>query len=305
MNILILGAGAVGLCVAARLSEVAFVHAVCRERHARAIAEQGLAMSGRWGDGHWRFGAATEPGEHAWDYCIITAKSYHTRALCEQYAEILRGRPVVSLQNGVGNEEIIAEFTDSVIGGTIITGFEWRGEGAVHVSVEAGPICLGRFPEGIDPGVERLVATFKAAGLSVVATASIRGALWSKVLYNCALNPLGAILGQPYGALADPATWTIIEAVVGEAFAVCRAEGVALPWASAADYLAHLAKVQLPATADHHSSMLQDLERGRPTEIDFINGAVVSRAEQHGIAVPVNHTLTQLIRFRQGRSGDT
>jgi 2-dehydropantoate 2-reductase len=97
-----------------------------------------------------------------------------------------------------------------VIGGTIITGFEWRGPAQVHVSVEAGPIRLGRFPAGLDTGVQRLVELFRRAGLNVQASESIRTDLWAKTLYNCALNPLGAIFDVPYGRLADSHSWSII-----------------------------------------------------------------------------------------------
>lgn len=304
MRILILGAGAVGLSVAAMLSPVATVHAVCRARHARVIAAEGFSMSGVWGGARLRFSAAeTPPDPGDWDYVIVACKSTDTRELAERFAPVLAGREVVSLQNGLGNEEILAGFTDRVIGGTIITGFEWRGDARVHVSVEAGPIRLGRFPAGTDPAVEGLVALLRAAGLKAGSTPSIRTALWAKTLYNCALNPLGALLGVAYGALSHPQSWAVIEEIVGEARAVCAAEGVALPWPGAAAYLEHLRTVQLPATAGHHPSMLQDLQRGRPTEIDFLNGAVASRGAALGIPTPVNATLARLIRFRESRGG--
>jgi len=304
MRILILGAGAVGLSVAGMLSPVASVHAVCRVRHARAIAADGFSMSGVWGEARLRFSAAeTLPDHEDWDYVIVACKSTDTRELAERFAPVLAGREVVSLQNGLGNEEILAGFTDRVIGGTIITGFEWRGDARVHVSVEAGPIRLGRFPAGADPAVEGLVALLRAAGLKAEATPSIRAALWAKTLYNCALNPLGALMGVAYGALAHPQAWAVIEEIVGEACAVCAAEGVALPWPDTTAYLEHLRTVQLPATAGHHSSMLQDLQRGRPTEIDFLNGAVASRGAALGIPTPVNATLARLIRFRERLGG--
>ena len=280
MKLLVLGAGAVGLSLAARLSPFCEVHALCRAQHAAAIAQQGFQ----------RF-----------DYCLVTAKSQQTRALCEQYHQVLEDAEVVSLQNGIGNEEILAEYSKRVIGGTIITGFEWRGPAQVHVTVEAGPIRLGRFPSGLDSGVERLVELFRLAGLSVQASEFIRTDLWAKTLYNCALNPLGAILDVPYGRLADRHSWMLIQRVIDEAFEVCRVKGIPLRWESAADYLQYLETVQLPATADHHSSMLQDIQKGRETEIDFLNGAIVRLGEQQGIATPINQALVELIRFKTGR----
>jgi 2-dehydropantoate 2-reductase len=299
MKLLILGAGAVGLSLAARLSPYCEVHALCRAQHAEAMKRQGLRLSGIWGSGRFSFPASPElPAVSAFDYCLVTVKSQQTRRLCEQYQRVLDNTEVVSLQNGIGNEEILVEYSDRVIGGTIITGFEWRGPAQVHVSVEAGPIRLGRFPAGLDRGVERLVELFRRAGLKVEASESIRTELWAKTLYNCALNPLGAILDVPYGRLAERHSWSIIQRVIEEAFAVCRAEAIVQRWASAADYLAYLKTVQLPATADHHASMLQDIRQGRETEIDFLNGAVVRLASKHGIATPINQTLAELIRFK-------
>jgi 2-dehydropantoate 2-reductase len=302
MKLLILGAGAVGLSLAARLSPFCEVHALCRKRHADAIRERGFRLSGIWGNGDFHFSASPElPADLAFDYCLLTAKSLQSRALCEQYAKVLGKTPLVSLQNGIGNEEILAEFSDRVIGGTIITGFEWRGPAQVHVTVEAGPIRLGRFPSGLDHGAEQLVELFRRAGLNVQASESIRTDLWAKTLYNCALNPLGAILDVPYGRLADAHSWSIIQRVIDEAFSVCRAEAIPQHWASAAEYLHYLKTVQLPATADHHASMLQDIRQGRQTEIDFLNGAIVRLGQQHGIATPTNETLVELIRFKTGQ----
>jgi 2-dehydropantoate 2-reductase len=299
MKLLVLGAGAVGLSLAARLSPFCQVHALCRTQHAEAISRQGFHMSGIWGSGNFRFQASPElPADLTFDYCLVTVKSLQTRAICQQYQQVLGGAEVVSLQNGIGNEEILTQFSDRVIGGTIITGFEWRSPAQVHVSVEAGPIRLGRFPAGLDTGVQRLVELFRRAGLNVQASESIRTDLWAKTLYNCALNPLGAILDVPYGRLADSHSWSIIQRVIEEAFAVCHAEAIPQRWESAADYLEYLKTVQLPATADHHASMLQDIRQDRETEIDFLNGAVVSLGKQHGIATPTNRTLVELIRFK-------
>lgn len=299
MRVLILGAGAVGLSLAARLSPFCQLHAVCREQHAAEIQRNGFVMSGIWGEGVFHFSASSEiPAGERFDYCIITSKSLQTRQLCEEHKALLADCEVISLHNGIGNEEIIAEYTDRVIGGTIITGFEWRGTAQVAVTVEAGPIRLGRFPSGMDAGVEALIDLFKAAGLTVEGSETIKSNLWAKTLYNCALNPLGAITGVAYGKLAAADSWAIIRRIITEAFAVSRAEQVTLPWSSPEEYLEYLKEVQLPATAEHHSSMLQDLQGGRKTEIDFINGAVSRLGRAHNIPTPTNDTLVDLIRFK-------
>ncbi|HVP97324.1 ketopantoate reductase family protein [Methanoregula sp.] len=300
MKILVLGAGAVGLSVAAKLSTACEVHAVSRKKNADSVRAAGFSLSGIWGTETFRFSISDcVPRDARYDYIIITAKSQDTESLCREYAAIIRDTETVSLQNGIGNEEIIARYTDRVIGGMIITGFEWRADNKVHVSVEAGPAKLGRFPEGFDEPVRRLVSLMAQAGIRVEGTSEIRSELWGKTLYNCALNPLGAVMGVPYGELARPAAWRIITRIVSEGFAVIHAEGIRLPWATADEYLQYLHDVQLPATAQHHSSMLQDLSRGRRTEIDFLNGAVVAKGAAHGIPTPVNACISDLVKFRE------
>jgi 2-dehydropantoate 2-reductase len=126
--------------------------------------------------------------------------------------------------------------------------------------------------------------------------------LWAKVLYNAALNPLGALLGVPYGRLAeDPDARATMDEVIDEAFAVATAAGVQLRWPAAAAYREVFYGRLVPATAEHRSSMLQDLERGRPTEIDALNGWVAGRGAELGVAAPVNATLARLIRARVRR----
>jgi 2-dehydropantoate 2-reductase len=300
MSVLVLGAGAVGLSIAAKLSTITSVHAVCRKRHAKAIADRGFVLTGIWGNAVYHFSAAENvPPEWDFSSIIITSKAVDTEEICAQHADLLRRSEVVSLQNGIGNEEIISRYTDHVIGGTIITGFEWQGDGAVKVTVEAGPVKLGRFPHGVDPVVHDLVNLLNVAGIRAEESGQIQGELWAKTLYNCALNPLGAIMEVPYGYLAHPDAWKIVEGVVREVYAVLGKAGIPLPWPDAGAYLEYLGTYQLPATAQHRSSMLQDIQNGKRTEIDFINGAVVSRAQTWGLNAPINEVLMGLVHFKE------
>lgn len=299
MKVLILGAGAVGLTLAAKLSSVCDVHAVCRQRHADRIRDIGFKMTGIWGESTCTFSCSEDVPEEDYDYVIISSKSTATEAICEQFSDVIKGREVISMQNGLGNEEIIARYTDKVIGGTIITGFEWAGDAQVHVSVETGPMNLGRFPSGLDEGVLQLVELVGSAGIQVTATENIMSSVWSKVLYNSALNPLGAVMGVPYGKLENMHAWNIVITLVKEAFMVAEAESVALKWRTADEYLHYLHEFQLPNTAEHHSSMFQDISSGRKTEIDFLNGAIAVRAKELGIDAPYNTFISEQIRFME------
>ncbi|MBT8507069.1 2-dehydropantoate 2-reductase [Methanomicrobiaceae archaeon CYW5] len=299
MRIAVLGAGAVGLSIAARLSTACDVYAVARPRHIAAIERGALRLTGLWGDELYTFPCGTDLPADDYDYILITSKSLATRSICEEFGGRFGDAEVVSIQNGIGNEEIIHEYTPNVIGGMIITGFEWRGDADVHVSVIGGNANFGRFPDGEDEPVCRLVSLFEEVGIGAESHPSIRTALWGKTLYNAALNPLGAIMNVPYGALKEPHAWHIIEQVVTEGFAAASADGVMLEWASPEEYLEYLANIQIPATAQHRSSMLQDITAGRITEIDFINGAIVRIGERYGIDTTVNNLICDLIHFRE------
>ena len=192
-----------------------------------------------------------------------------------------------------------------VLGGRVIFGAEITAPGHVHVSVHAEPTLLGA-PDPNDTRLETIATTlaqcFETAGVPAAPTTSIIAELWGKVLYNAALNPLGALLSVPYGALpANPHTKRLMDQVIAETFAVATANGVRLRWADPAAYAAAFYGRLVPSTAEHRSSMLQDLERGRPTEIDAINGWVAARAADLGLAAPVNATLTHLIHARTHR----
>ncbi|MBP2132929.1 2-dehydropantoate 2-reductase [Methanomicrobium sp. W14] len=300
MKVAILGAGAVGLSIAAKLSKICDVYAVSRKRNADAIKQRGFVMTGLWGEEKYSFKCSENlPESEKFDYIIITSKSNSTGSVCEQFKKYIKDTPTVSLQNGIGNEEIIYEYTDRVIGGMIITGFEWRHDAYIHVSVQAAPMRLGVYPTGTNEEVKVLVDLIKSAGIDVMEDSNIAGAIWGKTLYNAALNPLGAIMKVPYGRLLDENAWKIINEIVNEAFDVCKAEGIVLEWDCAEDYLKFLKKNQIPSTAEHHSSMYQDLSVCKRTEIDFMNGQIVKLGLKNGISTPVNRTIVNLIKFKE------
>ncbi len=305
-RILILGAGAVGLPLAAKLSRVADVVAVTREPYARAISARGLLIRGAWGAGTSRFPCVSEvTDEKDFDYILITSKSQDTEAICRQYKGLMGNSAVASLQNGIGNEEIISRYSDRVIGGVVMTGFVRAGDREVHVTANAGPMQIGRFPEGQDADVQGLADIMTRAGIPVETADYIRGNLWSKNLINCSLNPLSAITGVTYGKLKGPDSWHIIDQIVREIYAVVRAEGITLQWGNPDVFLGYLHGALIPVMAGHSSSMLQDILHGHKTEIDYLNGAVVSAGKRLGIATPYNSCISDIIRFKESSEGPT
>jgi len=299
-RILILGAGAVGLPLAAKLSRVADVVAVTRERSARAISSHGLAISGAWGDESANFTCVSElAGEEDFDYILITSKSQDTAGICQQYKDLIGSCDVVSFQNGIGNEETIARYSDRVIGGVVLTGFVREGDREIRITANAGPMQIGRFPEGLDAGVHGLADIMTRAGIPVETTDRIKGKLWSKNLINCSLNPLSAITGVTYGKLKEPSSWQIIDHLVREIYAVVQADGIRLQWPDPDTFLGYLHGALIPVMASHTSSMLQDILHGHPTEIDYLNGAVVTSGKRLGIATPYNAVISDTIRFRE------
>ena len=304
VRILILGAGAVGLPLAAKLSRVADVVAVTREPYARAVSSQGLLISGAWGSETVRFPCVSElTDKKDFDYILITSKSQDTEGICRQYKGLIGTSEVASLQNGIGNEETISRYTDRVIGGVVMTGFVRLGDREVHVTANAGPMQLGRFPEGLDAEVKGLADIMTSAGITVETSNRIIGKLWSKNLINCSLNPLSAITGVTYGKLKEPDSWHIIDQIVREIFAVVRAESITLQWGDPELYLEYLYGALIPVMAGHSSSMLQDILHGHLTEIDYLNGAVVTAGKRLGIATPYNACISDLIRFKESSKG--
>ena len=312
-RVLVAGAGGIGSVIGGLLAAAGHpVTLLGRASHLNAVDRDGLTITGIYGAHHVRAIACTTDvatlANTLFETILLTAKSWDTQAIATQVAPYLaRDGALVCLQNGLGNLEGATAVVgrERVLGGRVIFGAEIAAPGRVHVSVHAEPTLLGA-PNPTDTRLATIATTlaqcFERAGVPAAPTASIIAELWGKVLYNAALNPLGALLGVPYGALpANPHTKRLMDQVIAEAFAVATATGVRLRWADTDAYAAAFYGRLVPSTAEHRSSMLQDLERGRPTEIDAINGWVAARATDLGLAAPVNATLTHLIHARTYR----
>jgi len=323
MRYLVMGAGALGSVFGGLLAHsgrrVAFLG---RGAHFEALRTRGLTITGIWGDfqlgpvvlGPVVLGPVAAPGEPGaspdlYDIILICVKSFDTAAACRQVLPFLAPSGlIISIQNGLGNLEAIAAAggPERTVGARVIFGAQVRAPGTVAVTVYADRVLLG----GCSPRVpaaplDRVAADLNAAGIPTAVVENILTPIWDKVLYNCALNPLGAILGATYGELGDhPPTRELMRRLIEEIYQVARARGVHLRHPDAAAYFRHFIHDLVPPTAAHHPSMLQDLRAGRRTEIDALNGAICAYAAELGLAAPHNDTLTRLIRFLESRLPD-
>lgn len=315
-RILIAGAGALGTVFGGMLRSAGWsVTLLGRAAHLSAIRERGLHIGGLWGEQTVSgFDLATDAAALSGSYVavLLTAKAYDTATVARAIAPYLDSRGVViSLQNGLGNVEEAASAVgpERVVGGRVIFGAILRGPGCVQVTVYAEPVMLGnphpgKFP-ALDTAAERWACAFTDAGIPCESTHQIVAYLWSKVLYNAPLNPLGAVFGLSYGQLAaDPDLRFLMDGIIDEVHAVALARGVRLRWPSAAAFREEFYRRLLPATADHRSSMLQDIDRGRPTEVEAINGRVWEYGRAAGVPTPLNEAMTRLLRVKARLGGD-
>ena len=303
MKFLVMGAGALGTAFGGMLANSGRdVTLIGRERHMKPVREHGLIICGIWGSHVIENIRATSELKENYnaDVVLLTTKSFDTEnAMQELQPLIADDSVVISLQNGIGNEEIIARYVgkERTMGGTVITGFEMPKHGEVEVTVSAATTKIGELNNEITPRSRKIVAIFNDAGMPSDAVDNIQMHIWAKALYSAALNPLSAIFRVEYGKLTDPHSFAIIEALIHEAFEVAKAEGVELFWNSAEEYRDYLRREQIPPTEKHHSSMLNDIKRGKKTEIDFLNGVFVTLGKRHNIPTPVNETIVREIKF--------
>ena len=312
--ILIAGAGAIGSIMGAMLRRAGHEVALLgREIHLDAIAHNGLRVSGILGDCHARdFVLASDPArlEGPFDLILLTVKAYDTASMADRIKHLLAPHGlVVAMQNGVGNlDALVARFGPShVIGGRVMLGAEIREPGTAHGTVFGEPIAIGpsrlanhEHCATLFARAREVAAIMTAAGIPTEACEDIAPLLWTKLFYNAALNPLGALLRLHYGALAaDPDLRTIMNEVIEEAFAVASALDVPLPFESAEAYREVFYSKLVPATFNHRPTMLYDLEQRGRTDIMEMNGKVVELAGRVGLRADTNRLLTHLIRARE------
>ena len=304
LKVLVVGAGAVGLGLASFLMQSG-----CRVsllgREDTELEKNGLYRIGIFGEFHSdSFEIFHGPAQdEEFDFVLVCVKSFDTENTGRQLQEWLSNTSrIVLCQNGWGNAEIFSEYFQNIFNARVITGFIRPQKNRVDVTVHAQPVHLGSLFGGDLECLEPLAKAFEEGGLPCAVTSHIARDLWAKMLYNCPLNALGALLEVPYGLLGKKeSTREIMEGIVDEVFAVMRAMDYETHWKSEQDYLEEFYGKLLPSTYEHESSMLQDLRAGKVTEIEAINGVVVKEGTKRNIAVPYNILVSNLVLFLQDK----
>ncbi len=298
MRVCVVGCGAVGSLFAANLARLddleVWAYDVWPE-HVDAINAGGLRLSGA-DEVVGRPRATTDPAEvPACDFGIVATKSMHTGSAVASVVHALANASVCSVQNGVGNEEAIAEHVERVIRGTTFPAGKIVEPGHVQWDVK-GDTTIGPFEPRPAPmaEVERLADACTRAGMPTRAVADARPPQWGKLIFNAATNPIGALTGLTHGRVCeDPGLRRLVSALVDEGKAVAAAQGIELDDdpEELIDYAAR------PEVAyDHKASMLQDVEARRESEIDFLNGGIVRFGSEAGVPTPLNQAVVALIK---------
>ena len=298
MRVCVVGCGAVGSLFAANLARLedveVWAYDVWRE-HVDAINAGGLRLSGA-GEVVGRPRATADPAElPACDFGVVATKSMHTGSAVAAVARALKNASVCSVQNGVGNEEAIAEHVGLVIRGTTFPAGKILEPGHVQWDVK-GDTTIGPFePRPAPMGeIERLADACTRAGLPTEAVADARGPQWGKLIFNAATNPIGALTGLTHGRVCeDPGLRGLVSGLVDEGKAVAAAQGIELD-ADPEELIDYAARPDV--AYDHKASMLQDVEARRESEIDFLNGGVVRFGAETGVPTPLNEAVVALIK---------
>ncbi|MBB4221668.1 MULTISPECIES: ketopantoate reductase family protein [Variovorax] len=300
MKIYFLGAGALGCAIGGTLaaagSDVTLIDPF--QAHVDAINRDGLRMKVGDSERTVRVRAALDSTRlEAPDLIVVLVKSFHTRAAIEGARNIVGpDTAVMSLQNGMGHEEILSEVVGAghVLAGKTYVGGVMLAPGHVIAGTQGKRTVIGEIDGRVSERAKAIAAEFERAELPCEVSGNILGAMWDKLLINVATGALSGITGQVYGSLyAVPEIEATAIAAVAEAMAVAEASGVKLSikaprdaWLMAAEGLPY----------EFKTSMLQSLEKGSITEIDFINGAVVRVGRKYGMPTPVNQTLVAAIK---------
>ena len=294
MKVCIIGCGAIGSLFGAHLGKLEEVEVWAYDpdrAHVEAINRNGLRLTGQ-SDFVAHIQARSDASEiPPCDFGIIAVKTLYTRAAMAAVAHVFADGAVCSVQNGVGSEEIIAEYVPRVIMGTTFPAGHITAPGVCNHDTR-GLTQIGPFSDkpASQEESDRLAAALTRAGMETKSVADPRGPMWTKVIFNCASNGVAALTRLPHGIAAERLR-PLFSAIAQEGIAVATALGVSLE-KNPEDMIDD----SIPVAYHHKPSMLQDVEAKRVTEIDSINGGVAAMGEKVGVPCPINRAIADMVK---------
>jgi len=295
VRICVAGAGTIGSLLAGHLARVADISVLTRrEEHARALREHGQRVSGR-ADFTVPVAASTDPSELGAELVIVACKGNDLEPLAERLHGHFPGATVMTVQNGLGAEEVVAAHGDWPLLSSV-TFMSGTRHSDTHVEyILDTATWIGPYRDTTPADARAVADLIVASGLKAEAFDDLRPAQWSKLIFNSTVNAVAALTGLPHDShFADGQLGALVHALVEEGKAAATAAGVELwedPW-----------EMNVLATQRGHAhrpSMLEDVEAHRPTEVELITGALVREAEKRGVAVPLQTALYRLVRAKE------
>ena len=310
MNVLIIGAGALGIAVGASLRNRGIgVDFFARGNTAEAIRENGLKRLGLFME------IEVSPGEvgvyesyeelpqKKYDYVIISVKTTANDEV-SIYLSIYRdcmkdNAKIIFMQNGFGYEKPFLRYFDKEVlyHSRVITGFKREKPNESTITAHQAPILIGSLYGYPLEYVKPIAEAINASGIPAETDSDIEKALWAKLIYNTTLNPLGAILGLSYGELAESEyAHQIMDILIEECFDIMNAGGYKTYWNTAEEYRKVLFEEMIPVTGKHKSSTLQDIQKKQKTEIDTLTGSLLNIASEYDLYCPVQSMVYWMIK---------
>ena len=309
MNIAVFGLGAIGIVYAVSLKNAGHrVFGVTKEIYLKYFKDKKFKIKGIFGEKEVVLDGVYKDCEPLKNYdidlVILSVKSFDTQRAIKEIKKIVKANTYVLLaQNGYGNYEIASRVlgVEHVILGRVIFGSKLVNKNFEEVTVIADDVIIGQPDQAIDRSVlVGISEMMNEGGIPTKYSEDVYPILWDKIIYNCALNPLGAILECNYGTLAsNKNTRKIMNSVIKEIFTVTKANNIKLNWQNHEEYIDFFYNKLIPPTKEHYPSMYYDLKAGKKTEIDALNFAIVILGNKKNVTCPVNEVLSNLIKSKE------
>lgn len=309
MDVVVFGLGAIGTVYAVSLKAAGHrVFGITKEKYLKQTAGKNFRITGIFGEKEALldgiFSSCHSLINEKIDLVVLAVKSFDTENSVKEIKTLLNDDTIILLaQNGYGNYETSKHIVgaEHVVLGRIIFGSRLIDIGVAEVTVIADNVIIGQPDLAIDDKkLCSLAEIFSKVGIPTRFSRDVYPILWDKIIYNSALNPLGAILECNYGALAACVdTKKIMNSIISEIFDVAKKAKIKLLWRNIDDYTQHFYNTLIPPTKNHYPSMYYDIKAGKKTEIDALNGAIVKLGFENGVSCPSNELITGLIKAKE------